>query len=109
MGGTPRAVTYNQPRMRRWLPWILLLTCAPVHAELTCEQYGAIAEETVRQRDLGASLKRLLAELERGDMARLPAQERALLRDIVRYSFDGTLSPLQILEACKQGGTLVPR
>lgn len=94
--------------MTRRIALALLALCAPAQAALTCDQYGAIAQETVRQRDLGASLSRLLAEVERGEMASLPPREIALVKDIVRYSFDGTLSPLQILEACQQGGMLVP-
>ncbi len=76
---------------------------------MTCEQYGAIAQETVRQRDQGASLSRLLAETERGEMKeRLTPRELAVVKDVIRYSFNGSLSPAEVVEGCRQGGMLVP-
>lgn len=88
---------------------ILSLVCLTARAEISCEQYGAIAQETVRQRDQGASLSRLLADVERGEMKdRYSAHELALIKDVIRASFDGTLSPMEVVEACKQGGVLVP-
>ena len=88
---------------------VLLLCCAGARAEMTCEQYGAIAQETVRLRDQGASLSRLLADIERGEMKkRLTEYEFGVLKDVIRASFSGTLSPGEVVEACKQGGTLVP-
>lgn len=87
----------------------VLLSCAAAHAEMTCEQYGAIAQETVRLRDQGASLSRLLADIDRGEMKqRLTAHELSVVRDVVRHSFSGALSPVEVVEACKLGGTLVP-
>ncbi len=88
---------------------LLLLSCAAARAEMTCEQYGAIAQETIRLRDQGASLSRLLADIERGEMKqRLTAHELNVVKDVVRHSFSGALSPGDVVEACKLGGTLVP-
>ena len=88
---------------------VLSLASLGVRAEISCEQYGAIAQEAVRQRDQGASLSRLLADVERGEMKdRYSAQELALIKDVIRASFNGTLSPMEVVEACKQGGVLVP-
>ena len=88
---------------------ILLLSCAVARAEMTCEQYGAIAQETIRLRDQGASLSRLLADVDRGEMKqRLAAHELSAVKDVIRHSFNGALSPADVVEACKQGGTLVP-
>jgi hypothetical protein len=88
---------------------LLVLVCAAASAEITCEQFGVIAQETVRQRDQGASLSRLLAEVERGEMKdRLTLQELALVRDVIRYSFNSILSPAEVVEACRQGGMVVP-
>lgn len=90
---------------------LLVLTAAwaAARAQVTCEQFGALAQETVQLRDRGASLKRLLADAERDEMkGRYTAQELALIRDVIRVSFDGTLSPAEVVEACKQGGTLIP-
>ena len=87
---------------------VLLLACPAARAELTCEQHGAIAQETVRQRDQGTSLSRLLADVERGELKdRLTPRELALVKDVIRHSFNGTLSPAEVVEACKQGGALL--
>jgi hypothetical protein len=87
----------------------LFLFSAAASGEMTCEQYGAIAQETIRQRDQGASLSRLLADAERGEMRdRLTVRERELVRDVIHHSFNGTLSPAEVVEACRQGGMLVP-
>lgn len=94
--------------MRALAGVLLLLACAAAQAELTCEQYGAIAQEAVRQRDQGASLSRLLADVDRGEMNELPQREIALVKDVIRHSFNSTLSPTEVVEACMQGGTLVP-
>jgi len=88
---------------------LLLLFCATARAQMTCEQYGAIAAETVRLRDQGASLARLLADVDRGEMKqRLTAHEFGVVKDVIRHSFSGALSPMEVVEACKLGGTLVP-
>jgi len=95
--------------MRAVLSLVLFVACAPVRAELTCEQVGAIAKSTIQLRDQGASLARLLADVERGDMKdRLSARELNTVKDVIRYAFDGTLSPAELVEACQQGGTVVP-
>lgn len=88
---------------------LLALVCTAAGAEMTCEQYGAIAQETVRLRDQGASLSRLLADVDRGEMKqRLTPHEFAVVKDVIRASFTGTLSPGEVVEACLQGGALVP-
>jgi hypothetical protein len=95
--------------MRIFAIILLLLSCAAARAEMTCEQYGAIAQETIRLRDQGASLSRLLADIDRGEMKqRLTAHELNVVKDVVRHSFSGALSPADVVEACKLGGTLVP-
>ena len=87
----------------------LLLVGAGASAEMTCEQYGKIAQETVRLRDQGASLPRLLADIERGELKKsITAYEFEVLKDVIRASFSGALSPMEVVEACKLGGTLVP-
>ena len=95
--------------MRIFIAVILLLTCLPAHAELTCAQLGAIAQRTVEMRNQGASLARLIADVDRGDLReRLSARELALVKEVVRLSFDSTLSPGEVVEACQQGGVIVP-
>jgi len=88
---------------------LLMLVCAAASAEMTCEQLGAMAQETVRQRDQGASLSRLLAETERGEMKdRLSPKELALVREVIQLSFNGSMSPAEVVAACMQSGMLVP-
>lgn len=88
---------------------VLLLCCASAGAEMTCEQYGEIAQQAIQLRDQGASLARLLADIERGEMKqRLTAHELGVVKDVIRASFSGMLSPGEVVEACRQGGTLVP-
>jgi len=95
--------------MRILIGLFLFLVGAAASAEMTCEQYGAIAQETVRLRDQGASLSRLLADIERGDMKqRVTAREFEVVKDVIRASFNGALSPMEVVEACNLGGTLVP-
>jgi len=86
------------------------LACPVAAAAVTCEQYGAIAQQTVRLRDQGTSLKRLLADVDRGEMKeKLTPHERAVVRNVVRHSFEGTLAPAEVVEACREGGAVVPQ
>src|SRR5512139_2709624 len=95
--------------MRNPIILLLLLSSAAVRAEMTCEQYGSIAQQTIQLRDQGASLARLLADLDKGDLKqRLTAYELNVVKDVIRHSFSGALSPMEVVEACKLGGTLVP-
>ena len=95
--------------MRILIVFFLLLFCTAARAEMTCEQYGVISQETVRLRDQGASLSRILADLERGELKkRITPREFEVVKDVIRHSFSGALSPGEVVEACKLGGTLVP-
>lgn len=95
--------------MRGVLLVFLLLAGVAARAELSCQQLGAIAQKTVDLRNQGTSLSRLIADVERGELkARLTERELALVKDVVRLSFDGTLSPVEVVEACQQGGVIVP-
>ena len=88
---------------------VLVVACAVARAELTCEQLGAIAKTTVELRNQGASLTRLLADAERGEMKnRLAERDLEIVKQVIRLSFDGTLSLAEVMEACQQGGALVP-
>ncbi len=87
----------------------LFLVYATAGAEMTCEQYGEIAQQTIRLRDQGASLSRLLADVERGEMKkRLTAHELGVVKEVMRASFNGVLSPGEAVEACRHGWTLIP-
>jgi hypothetical protein len=88
---------------------VLVVACAAARAELTCEQLGAIARTTIELRNQGASLTRLLADAERDEMKnRLTMRELDIVKQVIRLSFDGTMSPAEVVEACQQGGALVP-
>jgi hypothetical protein len=87
----------------------LVLVCTVARAELSCEQLGAVASTTVDLRNQGASLTRLLADAEGGGMKdRFTAAELETVKRVIRLSFDGTLSPAEVVEACQQGGAAVP-
>jgi len=60
--------------------------------------------------DAAAALHRtLLADLERGEMKqRLTAHELAVVKDVMRASFNALLSPGEVVETCKLGGALIP-
>jgi hypothetical protein len=95
--------------MRVLVALVLLLAGPAAHAELTCAQLGEIALKTVDQRNQGASLTRLIADVERGELkGRLTEREIALVKDVVRVSFDGRLSPAEVVESCQQGAVIVP-
>ena len=88
---------------------VLVFACAAARAELTCEQLGAIARTTVELRNQGVSLTRLLVDAERDQMkSRLTEREVEIVKQVIRLSFDGTLSPAEVVEACQQGGALIP-
>jgi len=87
----------------------MVFACAAARAELTCDQLGAIAKTTVELRNQGASLTRLLADAERDEMkSRLVEREIEVVKRVIRLTFDGTVSPAEVVEACQQGGALVP-
>ena len=88
---------------------ILVFGCAVARAELTCEQLGAVAKTTVELRNQGVSLTRLLVDAERDGMkSRMTEREVEIVKQVIRLSFDATLSPAEVVEACQQGGALVP-
>ena len=94
---------------RVFLGVVLVFACAAARAELTCEQLGVIAKTTIEMRNQGASLTRLLADAERGEMqSRLTARELEIVKQVIRLSFDATLSLAEVVEACQQGGAIVP-
>ena len=83
---------------------ILLLVCATARAEIACDQLGVIAQATITLRDQRVSLSALLADAERGDMkARFTAQELDFIKRVIRESFNGSLSPIEVVEACRDG------
>ena len=72
-------------------------------------QLGALAQKTIELRNQGASLKRLLDDVDRGELReRLTPRELALVKEVMRLSFEGALSPMEVVEACQQGGAIVP-
>ncbi len=88
----------------------VLLSCVPAHAELTCDQLGAVAQTTISMRDQGASLNAMLAEFERGELKqKLEAQELNVVRQLVRGVYLGDFSPGEIAESCKAGTLGLPK
>ena len=80
----------------------LSLVCVTAQAELTCEQLGAIAQTTVELRNQGNTLNALLAEARRDGKNKYTEQELALIGNLIRHSYDSTVSPAEVVEACKR-------
>jgi len=80
----------------------LSLVCITARAELTCEQLGAIAQTTVELRNQGNTLNALLAEARRDGKNKYTEQELALIGNLIRHSYDSTVSPAEVVEACKR-------
>jgi len=78
----------------------LSFACVTAQAELTCEQLGAIAQTTVELRNQGNTLNALLAEARRG--GKYTEQELVLIGTLIRHSYDSTVDPAEVLEACKR-------
>ena len=95
--------------MRLVVAVLLLLSCLEARAELTCAQLGAIAQQTVGLRNQGASLKRLLDDVDRGALKQpLTPRELEMIKEVVQLSFEGSLSPTEVVEMCEQNGMLRP-
>lgn len=75
---------------------------APPQPEaLGCGQMVAAAQAGIVLRDQGASLSRVLAELERPELReRLSAQDHALLRRAVQMSYTSEISIPELAETC---------
>ena len=86
----------------------LSLVCITARAELTCEQLGAIAQTTVELRNQGNTLNALLAEARRDGKNKYTEQELALIGNLIRHSYDSTVSPAEVVEACKRDTKSAP-
>lgn len=80
----------------------LSLVCVTAQAELTCTQLGAISQNTVELRNQGNTLNALLAAARRDGQNKYTEQEMALIRDLIRHSYDSTVTPAEVVEACKE-------
>jgi hypothetical protein len=88
---------------------IALFAAAPAQAQLDCEQLGVVAEATVVLRNQGASLHALLADAGTGEMRdRFSAEELRIIRGVIEASFERVLSPIEILQACRDGAIVLP-
>jgi len=106
-----------------FLLWVWLLAPqglqaqAPAQAQtppqpqpLSCEQMVAAAQAGIRQRDQGASLSRVLAELERPELReRLSLEDHALLRRAVQMSYTSEISLHELAETCNASRGVKPR
>jgi hypothetical protein len=99
-------LTFN---LRPFALIILLLPCALARAEVTCEQLVAISQQTVNLRNEGASLPKLLADTEDGEMKRrFTPTELEFIRLLISESFVGSYSPHDVSEACEDGRLSIP-
>lgn len=86
----------------------LSLACVTAQAELTCQQLGAIAQTTIELRNQGNTLNALLAEARRDGKNKYTEQELVLIGNLIRHSYDSTLSPAEVIEACKRDTKSAP-
>lgn len=100
--GNRKRVQFAVVQMRIALVAGLSLACVTAQAELTCEQLGAVAQTTVELRNQGNTLNALLAEARRDGQGKYTEQEMTLIRNLIRHSYDSTVTPAEVLEACKQ-------
>ncbi len=85
----------------------LCLASFSAYAELSCRDLAVIAQSTIEQRNLGASLLTLLGEAEKDEMKRrYTTAELEAVRQAIRGIYTSEYSPGQLLEACqKNSGT----
>lgn len=82
------------------------MLCAPALAAdavsaLTCEQLYAVAQASVRYRDQGLALDRVLAVLEHADArSKLDGRQMQVLRDVVSVAYLGNATPEEIALVC---------
>jgi hypothetical protein len=77
---------------------------------LGCEQMVAAAQAGISQRDRGASLSRVLAELDRPELReRLSVEDHALLRRAVQMSYTSEISIHELAETCNASRGVKPR
>lgn len=86
----------------------LSLACVTAQAELTCQQLGAIAQTTIELRNQGNTLNALLAEARRDGKNKYTEQELTLIGNLIRHSYDSTVSPAEVIEACKRDTKSAP-
>ncbi len=79
-------------------------------SSLSCEQVVAAAQAGITQRDQGASLSRVLSELERPELReRLSAEDYALLRRSVQMSYTSEISVHELAETCNASRGIKPK
>ena len=87
--------------MRPTLYIILLLTCAPCAAALTCDQVGNIALATEQYRNQGEPLQVLLAEANKLESGGMSKEDLVMVRKTIQETYDRTRTPLEIRKDCK--------
>jgi|LNFM01.1.fsa_nt_gb hypothetical protein len=93
------------------LPMALPAQTPPLQSRgLSCEQMVAAAQAGINQRDQGASLSRVLSELERPELReRLSAEDYALLRRAVQMSYTSEISIHELAETCNASRGVKPK
>lgn len=90
---------------RGWL--LLLVLCSgiaaaqPARAELGCDQLVAGAQAAIALRDQGASLRAVLAELDKGAAGRFSPEDLAMLRRAAQLAYTGEISVYELSETCQ--------
>jgi hypothetical protein len=95
--------------MRRHLiaAGLLLFAAGPAAAQMSCEQLVASAQAGIALRDRGASLRQVLAEIEKSELReRFKPEELALMRRALQLTYTGEVSVYELAETCaaEKGG-----
>lgn len=79
----------------------MLACCAAARADLTCEQLAAIGRTAIQLRNEGASLSRVLADIERSKLReRYTPDEVNAIRQAVRMVYTSEFSVDDLMESC---------
>ncbi len=91
---TPRGIVFGT----------LLAACsAAAQAALTCDQLNVVAQTTIRLRDEGSSLSRVMAEVERsGVRDKFTPEEVNAIRQAVRLVYTSEVSVTELVESCTE-------
>jgi hypothetical protein len=87
--------------MRAFALFGLCSYCAIASAAVTCEQLAAIGSMTQQLRDQGNSLSAVQGEIAKLEASKdFTAADMGRIRDVVDLTFNGMLSPREVMREC---------
>ena len=94
--------------LRGFVRWLRVVACAALisaatlaHAELSCDQVIASATAGIALRDQGATLRQVLAEIEKPELRQqFQPDELGVLRQALRLTYTGEVSVHELAQSC---------